>query len=327
MTATSVGVAVITHRARAHLERCLPPILGSPLRPRVLVVNSSSGDGTVEAARTLGAETLVIPRHEFNHGATRELARRHLATEVVVMMTPDAYARDVRTLETLVAPVLSGNAALAYGRQVPGPGAHVFEAFLRGFNYPSASHVRSLEDADAYGAYLFFCSNAFAAYLNDALDEVGGFQPTLAHEDAIAAAMLLQRGHRVAYVAEAIVEHSHRYSLGRDLKRYFDAGYARREHAGVLAIGGPHSRLGARYTQALLGELARTRPWLLPYGVASVGAKAVGYSLGSRSVGAPVALKRALSGQDYYWPERGRSRQSAAAPAARSFGGPGAGQP
>jgi rhamnosyltransferase len=54
----SVGVAVVTHRAREHLARCLPPLLASPLRPRVLVVNSSSGDGTVEEARRLGAEVL-----------------------------------------------------------------------------------------------------------------------------------------------------------------------------------------------------------------------------------------------------------------------------
>ena len=76
--ASSVGVVVITHAAREHLGRCLPPILGSPLAPRVLVVNSSSGDGTVEEALRLGAEVLVVPRGEFNHGTTREVARKQL---------------------------------------------------------------------------------------------------------------------------------------------------------------------------------------------------------------------------------------------------------
>ena len=53
-TAT-VGVVVITHRARPHLARCLPPLLRSPLCPRVLVVNSSSVDGKLELAAELGA--------------------------------------------------------------------------------------------------------------------------------------------------------------------------------------------------------------------------------------------------------------------------------
>ena len=39
-------------------------MLSSPLHPRVLVVNSSSNDGTVEEAEKLGAEVLVIPRHQ-----------------------------------------------------------------------------------------------------------------------------------------------------------------------------------------------------------------------------------------------------------------------
>ena len=74
----TVGVAVITYKAVALLPECLPALLESPLKPRVLVVNSSSGDGTVELARKMGAETLVIPRYEFNHGTTRELARDQL---------------------------------------------------------------------------------------------------------------------------------------------------------------------------------------------------------------------------------------------------------
>ena len=71
----SIGVAVITHNARQHLSKCLPPWLQSPLKPKVLVVNSSSKDGTVECAKEMGADVLIIPRHEVNHGKTREKAR------------------------------------------------------------------------------------------------------------------------------------------------------------------------------------------------------------------------------------------------------------
>src|SRR5581483_11305255 len=125
----SVGVAVLTYRSRAHLERCLRPLFRSRSRPRVLVVDSSSCDGTLELASALGAETLSIPREEFNHGGTRNLARQHLGTEVVVMMTPDAYVRDEGALDTLVAPIIAGEATIAYGRQVPRPKAGFFETF------------------------------------------------------------------------------------------------------------------------------------------------------------------------------------------------------
>ncbi len=117
-----VGVVVVTHRAREHLRHCLPPLLRSPLRPRVLVVNSSSGDGTVEEARRLGADVMVVPRREFNHGLTRERARAALGTPVVVMLTPDAYPVDDDFLERLTAPVREGVAAVSYGRQLARPG-------------------------------------------------------------------------------------------------------------------------------------------------------------------------------------------------------------
>lgn len=297
----TVGVIIVTHRAKHHLPRCLPPILAAKVRPRVLVVNSSSNDGTVEEAQRLGAETLVIPREEFNHGSTRERARQHLGTTIVVMMTPDAYLREPADLDRLVAPMLEGRASLSYGKQIPHEGADFFEAYLRQFNYPEKSHVRSMDDVPQYGVYSFFSSNAFAGYLNSALDEIGGFRSTLTSEDAIAAAMLLRAGHSIAYVAEAVVHHSHRYTLAEEFRRYFDTGYGRRQYRDVFSFAGRHGRLGRAYVGKMFSELAKSKPALLPYAVANVGAKWLGYRIGRVSAAVPDGVKMKLSAQDYYW--------------------------
>jgi rhamnosyltransferase len=299
-TRRSIGVAVITHAARDLLLRSLPPILSSVARPRVLVVNSSSGDGTVEEAERLGAETLVIPRSEFNHGATRNAAREKLGTDVVVLMTPDAFIVG-DALSTLVKPVVERRAAVAYGRQLARPDAHVFERLLREHNYPEQSHTRSSADAAQWDGYLTFCSNAFAAWDNAALDEIGGFVETLSHEDAIAAAMLLAKGHRVAYVADAQVVHSHRYSVAGDFRRYFDAGYSRAAFAGVVGTRDSLNRLGHGYARGVVRRVMREQPSMLPATLLHLGAKWGGYKIGSRSAHAPVWLKRRFSGQDYYW--------------------------
>lgn len=217
------------------------------------------------------------------------------------MVTPDAYPADEHALGRLLEPIVTGKASLAYGRQVPHPGASAFEAFSRSFNYPAESHLRSIADRARYGVYLFFTSNAFAAYRTSALDEIGGFPATLSHEDAIVAALLLRLGHTIAYVAEAVVEHSHRYGLRQELERHFDAGYAREEYREALALGGTHGDLGKRYARELLRELAGSRPSLIPYALAHLGAKWFGFNLGRRSLGAPTWLKRAVSTQDAYW--------------------------
>jgi rhamnosyltransferase len=164
-TKYSIGIAIITYKDKKHLENCLPPLLNSPLKPKVLVFNSNSEDGTVELAKKLGAQTLVIPRTEMNHGYAREISRKTLGTDIVVMMTPDAYAED-DMLEKLVEPIIKGETVISYARQVAHDGANIISRFGREFNFPKESNVRSIEEVDRYGVYTAFCSDACTAYLN-----------------------------------------------------------------------------------------------------------------------------------------------------------------
>jgi len=297
----SVGVVVITHKARHHLPHCLPPLLQSAIHPRILVVNSSSNDGTVPLAEKLGAEVLVIPRSEFNHGATRERARRYLATDIVVMITPDAYPTGPEMLERLAQPIIDEKASIAYARQLPHHNANIFESFSREFNYPTTSHIRSIKDASKYGAYTFFCSDSCAAYRNAALDEIGGFPAVLLGEDTFVVAQLLHRGHQIAYVADACVQHSHRYTLMQEFQHYFDTGLVRKQYETLLRIGGADEKRGTTYARALIHRIAKEKPLLLPYSFFHLAAKFLGYRIGRLCVGAPLFLKKVFSQQDFYW--------------------------
>lgn len=301
MKKPTIGVAVITYRAKHHLPFCLPPFLQSSLKPRVVVINSSSHDGTVELAKELGAETLVMPRDEFNHGITREQARQFLKTDIVVMLTPDAYAADSFVLEKLVDPIIKGKASITYARQLPHDGADIFESFAREFNYPSKSQLRTLADIEKYGVYTYFCSDSCAAYSNTALDEVGGFQEVLTGEDTVVTAKLIAKGHAIAYVAEACVKHSHRYTLWQEFQRHFDTGLARKGYGHLLQAGGKDEKRGKEYFISLINRLIQKRPMLLPYALIQTLTKWMGYRIGRASESAPIWFKRALSGQDFYW--------------------------
>lgn len=297
----TVGIVITTFKARNHLAHCLPPLLNSPLKPRVLVVDSSSNDGTVELAQQMGAETIVIPQSEFNHGATREMARKHLKTDIIVMVTQDAYAIDEHVIEKLIAPLIAGKAAVAYARQIPHDGAGFFEAFAREFNYPVDSHIRCIANVSKYGVYTVFCSDSCAAYLNEALDIVGGFRPVLTGEDTVAAACLLQNGFRVAYVAEACVKHSHGYSLKQEFQRHFDTGIARHDYRHLIAFAGEDEKRGKLYVKTLIRRVVKETPIRLPYACFHVLAKWLGYRIGTASTDAPIWFKKALSSQKSYW--------------------------
>jgi len=276
----SIGVFIPTFQARHHLPFCLPPLLQSPLKPRLLLLDSSSTDGTVEYAQQLGIETHVIPQHEFNHGLTREKGRRLLGTSIVVMMTQDAYATSSHMLNYLVDPLIKQQASIAYARQLPHPGADFFEAFAREYNYPDRSHIRGIQDFKQWGSYTFFCSNSCAAYSQSALDEIGGFSSILFGEDTIAVAKLLRQHHQIAYVAEAQVCHSHRYNLKQEFCRHFDMGLARQMYQELLAVKGEDTKRGHAYVKTMLKKLLKTYPQKIPYALLQTAAKFCGYQLG-----------------------------------------------
>ena len=148
---TSIGVAILTYNSEHHLPHCLPPLEGY----KVLVVDPDSKDGTVSIALRMGAEVLSIPYKEFNHGLTREKARHHLGTDIVVFMTPDAYGKP-GFIDKLVEPIVQGKSSLAYARQLPKLGSSPFEALPRQLNYPETSHTRSWEEREKWGSFLFF---------------------------------------------------------------------------------------------------------------------------------------------------------------------------
>ncbi len=305
----SIGICVLTLNAARHLPHCLPPLLNSPLNPTVLVVDSSSNDNSVELASALGAKTAIIPCASFNHGTTREWARHQLNTDIVVMVTQDAYACDKHVLNKLVAPLLEGKAALSYARQIPHSGATLFEAFHRHFNYPPQSELRSKQDIPHLGRQTFFCSNSFAAYRNDALDSIGGFKKVLLGEDTLACAELIHNGYCVAYVAEALVHHSHNYGLRQEFQRHFDIGYARRQFEQVLATTRGDSDRGKTYTKALLKELWHTSPHQIPYGCMVLLTKWVGYQLGKLCQNTPERFNQFFSAHKGFWLEKNRSER------------------
>jgi len=229
------------------------------------------------------------------------LARRRLGTNIIVMLSPDAYACDESMLGRLIAPVLEGRASLAYGRQIPHDHATLLEAFPRLFNYGEQSHIRSLEDAGGYQGPMFFCSDAWGAYRSDHLDDIGGFVPVLHGEDHIACAMLLRKGYRAAYVADAVVRHSHRSSLRKDFAHYFDVGYVMSEYRPLFEGLDRMESRGIEYAKALSGRLWKQGPYLLPYAALDTVVKWLGYRAGRASLNAPAWLKRALSHSSFYW--------------------------
>lgn len=276
----TVGIVIPTYNGEHLLPRLLGAINSFAWQVSVLVIDSSSTDGTVNIAQAAGAKVNVIKKSEFNHGSTRDLGRMLINADIVVMMTQDVIPAGPEMLDRLVSPILAGQAAVSYARQIPHDGAGFFESFPRFFNYPNKSELRGFCDVKHYGAYTFYCSNSCAAWSNSALDEIGGFGSTLSLEDTVAVAKLLRKGYKVAYCADAVVKHSHKLTMREEYRRHFDVGFIRRAQRDLLMVGSGDEARGALYVSAMLKALLVRGPHLMPYAVLIASAKWLGYRAG-----------------------------------------------
>ena len=273
-----------------------------------LVIDSSSTDRSAELFAKARATVHVIPRSEFNHADTRQMALEMAGdVDVAVFLTQDAVLAGTDSLQLLLAPFENPQIGIAYGRQLPRPGADPLESYVRLFNYPGHSEIRSLEDRSKYGFRTCFFSNSYAAYRVQALKDAGGFPSGLIlGEDVGASANMLLNGWKPAYVADARVFHSHSYTAGAYFRRSFDIGVQHTQmHDKIRQFGGPEG-MGVRYVLAEMGYLLRHAPWRVPEALGRNLLRYMGYRMGRIYQSLPLSMVRKLSMHKAFWAYRAR---------------------
>ncbi len=300
-----VALIIPARNAAPHLERLLPALAAQTLQPdTVLVVDSSSTDDTADRFRQFGARVEVIAAQQFNHGGTRRWASEQVDADALILLTQDAIPATPQTFANLIQELEEDpRIGLAYGRQLPHPGAGILEAQSRHFNYSPQSRSKSLADAGELGIKTCFSSDSFSVYRRSALQAVGGFpEDVIGSEDAHVAARMLLNGYLVRYAASACVQHSHSYSLMQEFRRYFDIGVFYGREPWIREAFGTSGGEGKRYVQAELralrdaGQLQRVPEVLLRSAL-----KLLGYRLGHAEQHLPTPLKRRLSMFSNYW--------------------------
>jgi rhamnosyltransferase len=279
-----ITIIVPTCNASKYLPSLLTRLESQTIRDyELMVVDSSSNDNTADIAKSHWANVITIPQSEFDHGGTRTLAAMEAKGDILVYLTQDALPYNEYAIENIVKPFTDDRKiGAAFGRQLPYPGASVFAEHLRQFNYPDTSYTRVLDDKEKYGIRTAFLSNSFTAYRKSALKEIGYFKSGLRFgEDACAGAKILLKGYKIAYVAEAMVLHSHNYTVWQDLKRYFDMGTFHRTENWLLREFGKAEGEGIRYAKSEIRFLLRKRKsYLFPEFILRTFMKYLGYKLG-----------------------------------------------
>jgi len=286
-------------REAAHaLRLCVP----SPTV--VVVIDSSSTDGSDMIAGELGFELERIDPRHFNHGRTRQHAvdRFCKGGRFVVFLTQDAIIDGPESLAELLSAFDDPLIGAAYGRQIPHSNARPFARHSAAYLYPDDNNTRALTDAVRHGMRTTHLSNSYAAYRLKALQECGGFpSAVILGEDAHVALRMLQSGWTIGYRATATVRHSHDYTLFEEVRRYFDYGVFHAQLPELLLQLGSAEGEGLRFVRSELRYMASRAPWLLPLVPIRNAAKYAGYRLGRSFKSLPNFVRRSLSMTRGFW--------------------------
>lgn len=296
-------VVIPVRNGAATLRSLITALATQVPRPvQLIATDTASLDGSRSILAHAAFEVMDIDIRQFGHGRTRNAAAASAHGDVIVFMTQDVLPLRSDCLQRLLDPIRAGKATASFARQVPRKDADPLEQFARAKNYPPEGRLVSFADIEELGIRAFFFSNACSAIRRDVFEALGGFPThTIMNEDMILAARLLKSGHTVAYVADAVVEHSHSYTIWQTFKRYFDIGVVLQqgdsELGGVQAAGE-----GMRYVGQLFTWLWRNGNYSwLPRAIVESAAKWIGTSLGKRYKRLPVGVIRRLSMHRGYW--------------------------
>ena len=109
-------------------------------------------------------------------------------------------------------------------------------------------------------------------------------------------------GYKIAYVADALVYHSHNYTAFEEFKRYFDIGVFHRMENWLLKEFGSAECEGLRYLKSELQYLIINRlVYLIPESFFRIGLKYLGYKTGNIYRMLPKWLVRKQSRQVHFW--------------------------
>jgi rhamnosyltransferase len=298
-----VSVIIPTRNGGKYLGRLLRTLREQSLRPdQILAVDSSSNDDTLEICKAFGADFIQIDAKTFDHGRTRNLAVARAVGEILVFMTQDAWFKDNGCLRNLIRPLDNPVIAATYGRQIPKEDANPVEVFVRSFNYPSGEMTKGIDDLPRLGVKTFFFSNACSAVKKTAFIEVGGFpNKTIMNEDMFLAAKLLQKGYKIAYQADAVVYHSHNYSLATQFKRYFDIGVFFRRNQWIRDLANSEKE-GIKYFKEIFRFLVDNKQWnWIPYALVDTTVRFLGYRIGFMEKFLPLWFKKKISYNKNFW--------------------------
>ena len=210
-----ISVVIRTLNEARHLPDLLRSIAAQQLERHeceVVLVDSGSTDGTLQIAEEHRCRIVPIRKEDFSFGRSLNVGCLAATGEALVFISGHCVPRDVHWLARLVQPLGQSDIVYSYGGQIGGADTHFSEHQIFAKYFPAESKVP--QDG-------FYCNNANSALLRAEWETLRFDEELTGLEDMYLAKQLVQRGKKIAYVADACVHHLHDETW-RQVKRRFE---------------------------------------------------------------------------------------------------------
>lgn len=254
-------IALVTYNGEEFLDEVLNGIAAqqADFEFEVIAIDSSSTDRTAEILKkrlsTFAHHQFIqIPKSEFGHGKTRNLAVAKAKGEFVVFLTQDATPAGPHWLSDIIRPMLLNKDVVGViGRQHPRPDCcpinkqdviGTFAGLGNGLGitlYENNHHIVTQGQWD----HVRFYSDANSA-LRKPTDGSAPYRDVPYAEDQAYGEDLIKAGKIKAYTPFATVLHSHNYPLEVYRQRIID------EFSGLKSLGHPIPQLNFRQMVRLI---------------------------------------------------------------------------
>lgn len=264
----------------------------------VIVIDSSSGNNTINIAKQFPVKIIVIDPKDFGHGKTRNFGAKIAKGKFLVFLTQDAVPRNNSWLTELIKDLNDKKIAGVYGRQIARDDAVHMEKFFYFKMYHDKKIVWNKNNIK-YDEIIF--SNANSAVRKNFLLENPFPESILMSEDMEWALTMIDKGFNILYQPLAIVNHSHDTSTINLFKRYFDFGVSHSE----IGNAKNKSKFVGKGFSIFMDELkyliVKGQITWIPKAFLYYFAKFSGLILGRNHKYIPKVLKIRLSGYSRYW--------------------------
>ena len=194
----------------------------------VIAVDSGSTDGSVEVFKEwrdrvkdkFDFHFIQIPKSEYQHGRTLNMAIGKTRAKVAVLLNADATPVDEYWLERLIAPFdKDEKVAATFSRQLPRPGTKPLFVFDTERFFPPEKKPYNWK-------YMIHYSQSASAIRHGLWEERPYYTSAYTSEDEEWARYWIDRGYRIEYVPDSLAMHSHNYTLKQLWKRHTGEGEA-----------------------------------------------------------------------------------------------------